>query len=147
MQLHQLSPKTKIKREKRVGRGGKRGTTSGRGTKGQEARAGAKIRPAIRDVIKKLPKARGYRFRSFQKRPLILRLGALSRNFNRGETVTPETLLKKGLIGKIKGRRQKIKILGSSPLDKKLNFQGLVFSKSARLRVQEAGGEIKNRKF
>lgn len=126
-----------------MGRGGKRGTTSGRGTKGQKARAGAKIRPAVRDVIKKLPKKRGHSFRSFQGHPLVLRLGTLSRRFAGGETVSPEALLKNGLIGKIKGRMPKIKILGSKPLDKKLNFRGFVFSKSVRLEIEKAGGAIK----
>ena len=59
MQLHEIQPKTKRKTKKTVGRGGKRGKTSGRGTKGQKARAGHRIRPAIRDVIKKIPKRRG----------------------------------------------------------------------------------------
>ena len=45
---------------RRVGRGGKRGKTSGRGTKGQNARSGRKKRPEMRDIIKKLPKRRGY---------------------------------------------------------------------------------------
>ncbi|HVY35840.1 MAG TPA: uL15 family ribosomal protein, partial [Candidatus Paceibacterota bacterium] len=50
---------TKNKKKKTVGRGSKRGKTSGRGTKGQKARAGHRIRPHIRDIIKKLPKLRG----------------------------------------------------------------------------------------
>jgi len=60
MQLHQLKPKNKSKKVKRIGRGGKRGTYSGKGIKGQRCRAGAKIRPEIRDMIKKIPKKRGY---------------------------------------------------------------------------------------
>lgn len=63
MQLHQIKPSHKSKSEKRIGRGGKRGTYSGRGIKGQKARAGAKKRPALRDFVKKIPKKRGYRFR------------------------------------------------------------------------------------
>ena len=59
MQLHQLKPKTPQKDRRYVGRGGKRGKTAGRGTKGQKARAGAKFRPEIRDFIKRLPKLRG----------------------------------------------------------------------------------------
>lgn len=65
MQLHQIEVKKKEK--KRIGRGGKRGTYCGRGIKGQKSRAGAKIRPAIRDLIKKIPKIRGYRFKSKKK--------------------------------------------------------------------------------
>ena len=63
MQLHQIKPLNKRKSKRRVGRGGKRGTYCGRGMKGQRARAGAKIRPEIRDLIKKIPKIRGYRFK------------------------------------------------------------------------------------
>ena len=54
-----------------IGRGGKHAKTSGRGGKGQTARAGNKRRPALRDIIKKLPKNRGYQFKS-KKKPLIL---------------------------------------------------------------------------
>ncbi len=56
MQRHELQPKTPRKRKKLIGRGDK---TAGRGTKGQKARAGHKIRPEIRDFIKTLPKLRG----------------------------------------------------------------------------------------
>src|SRR3990167_6257430 len=101
MQLHQLQSKTNFRRGQRIGRGGKRGTTSGRGTKGQKARAGHKIRPAIRDIIKKLPKLRGYKFKSFRPGPVILNLKDLDRHLESGETVSPEALLKKGLIHKI----------------------------------------------
>jgi len=59
MQLHQISPAHSNKKGKRVGRGGKRGTYSGRGIKGQKARAGHRIRPAIRDFMMKIPKLRG----------------------------------------------------------------------------------------
>ncbi|KKP29686.1 MAG: hypothetical protein UR15_C0010G0005 [Parcubacteria group bacterium GW2011_GWA2_31_28] len=59
MQLHQIQTKNSLKKSKRIGRGGKRGTYSGKGIKGQKSRAGAKIRPEIRDFIKKLHKLRG----------------------------------------------------------------------------------------
>lgn len=59
MQFHTLKSKTKRKHSKLVGRGGTRGKTSGRGTKGQNARAGHKKRPEIRDFIKRVPKLRG----------------------------------------------------------------------------------------
>lgn len=143
MQIHQLKLKTRLKREKRIGRGGKRGKTSGRGTKGQKARAGHKIRPALRDVIKKLPKKRGYRFRSFRSQPAAISLAALAKHFSSDETIDPAALLKKGLIRRIKGRTPAVKILGSSELKKKFVFQGLGFSRAARARVKEAGGTIK----
>jgi len=60
MQLHQIkSSKKRLK--KRIGRGGKKGTYCGKGMKGQKSRAGAKIRPELRDFIKKIPKVRGYK--------------------------------------------------------------------------------------
>ena len=77
MQLHELKRDTPYKREKRVGRGGKRGKTSGRGTKGQKARAGHSILPTIREQLKKLPKRRGYKMPSIQAKALVVNVGEL----------------------------------------------------------------------
>ena len=68
MQLHEIKPKHKLKKSKRVGRGGKRGTYCGKGIKGQKSRAGAKIRPELRDLVKKIPKVRGYKFNPKEKK-------------------------------------------------------------------------------
>lgn len=71
MQFHNLQSKTKRKYARQVGRGGSRGKTSGRGTKGQNARAGHKKRPEMRDIIKRIPKLRGRgksSLKSFQTR-------------------------------------------------------------------------------
>ena len=134
MQLHQLKKTSKSKNKKRIGRGGKRGTYSGRGIKGQKARAGRKIRPEIRDFIKKIPKKRGYKFKAKPK-PQIVNLKDLEEHFKEGETVSPETLFKKGLIGSLKGKRGKIKnievkILGKGKLTKKLEIKDCKLSKS-----------------
>ncbi|MEX0932378.1 MAG: uL15 family ribosomal protein [Parcubacteria group bacterium] len=59
MQFHTLKPKTANKKSRQVGRGTTRGKTAGRGTKGQNARAGRKKRPELRDFIKRIPKLRG----------------------------------------------------------------------------------------
>ena len=59
MQFHTIKRKTKNRKARQVGRGGTRGKTSGRGTKGQNARAGRKKRPELRDFIKRIPKLRG----------------------------------------------------------------------------------------
>ena len=59
MQFHNLQAKTKRKYARQVGRGSTRGKTAGRGTKGQNARAGRKKRPELRDIIKRIPKLRG----------------------------------------------------------------------------------------
>ncbi len=67
MQINNLKRKHKNKKDRIVGRGGKHAKTSGRGGKGQTARAGNKRRPELRDIIKKLPKNRGYSFKSIRK--------------------------------------------------------------------------------
>ena len=67
MQIHNLKRTHKNKKDRIVGRGGKHAKTSGRGGKGQTARAGNKRRPELRDIIKKLPKNRGYQFKSINK--------------------------------------------------------------------------------
>lgn len=130
MQLHELKPKHKSKKPKRIGRGGKRGTYSGRGVKGQKARAGRGPRPAMRDIIKKIPKKRGYRFKSIKKKPQIVNLKDLEKQYKSGEKITPETLLEKGLIGKVKGKMPGVKILGKGKLTKKLTVEGCLMSKS-----------------
>ena len=142
MQFHLLKPYTRSKREKRVGRGGKRGTTSGRGTKGQKARAGAKIRPAIRDIIKKLPKRRGYRFRPFRPKPAVVDLAAVADAFLGGGVIDPASLITKGLLRKRSGSTPAVKVLGNAPIKKKLFFRGIAFSHAARASVLAAGGSI-----
>ena len=143
MLLHHLRAKTIRKDRKRVGRGGKRGTTSGRGTKGQSSRSGSKkMRPAIYDLIKKLPKLRGWKLKSLAKEILTLNLGDLEKHFSSGETVNPAALIEKRAARTIGGRIPKIKVLGGGELKKKLNFTGVAFSKSARAAVEKAGGTI-----
>jgi len=127
MQLHQL--KGNKKKKKRIGRGGKRGTYSGRGMKGQKSRAGRKMRPELRDFIKKIPKKRGYRFKPGLK-PQVVNLKDLEKHFSEGDIVSPETLFKKGLIGKVK--KEGVKILGKGELKKKLEIKDCKASKSVK---------------
>lgn len=141
MQLHQIKPKTKVREPKRVGRGGRHGKTSGRGTKGQNARAGRKKRPELRDIIKKLPKLRGYRFASIQKKPVVVAVAKLD-VFSSGENVTPETLVAKGLIRKARGLNPAVKILGGGEISKKLAVSGCTVSASARAIIEKAGGTV-----
>lgn len=142
MQVHQLQRTTARMKSKRVGRGGKRGKTSGRGTKGQKARAGHKIRPAVRDMIKKLPKLRGYRFSSIQKKPFAINVAALEQAYGAGETVTIETLVAKNLIANARVAKNGIKILGNGELTKKLTISGLAVSESAKTKITQAGGSV-----
>ncbi len=143
MQLHQLRPIRKQKRRKRIGRGGKRGTYSGRGIKGQKARAGRKLQPGIRSLIKKYPKLRGYRFKPLTEKPAVLNVEILERKFQSGDKVTPQTLLDKRLIRRIKGRLPRVKILGGGKLAKSFNIEGCRVSKQAKEKIEKAHGVVK----
>jgi len=143
MQIHQVKPKRINRRKKRVGRGGKRGTYSGRGIKGQKSRAGRKLPSKIKEIIKKYPKLRGYKFNKKTKRELvILNIGDLEKKFKSGEIITPKVLVKKGLISKVKGRIPEVKILSKGKLSKKLIFKNCRFSKSAEKLIKSKGGII-----
>ena len=148
MQLHELQRKTKAKTKKRVGRGGLRGKTSGRGHKGQKARAGHSLRPEIRDMIKKLPKLRGHgvnRSRTVNSsvvKPTPINLTILEENFGDGDKVNPKVLVSLGLLDKKKGRIPKVKILGKGTLSKKLEVSGFTISESAKAQVEKAGGKV-----
>jgi large subunit ribosomal protein L15 len=142
MQLHQLKPIHKRKKGKRIGRGGKRGNYSGRGIKGQKARAGRKLKPIIRELIKKYPKLRGYRQKSKELKMAILNLEILERKFQAGEKVNPEILIEKGIISKIRGKIPKVKILGDGEISKNLIIENCQVSKSAKEKIEKAGGKI-----
>ena len=143
MQLHQLKPIHRKKQRKRVGRGGKRGTYSGRGVKGQKARAGKRLQPIIRQIIKRYPKLRGSKFKRIKTKPAIINLEILEKKFKPSEIVSPKILLEKRLIRRIKGRIPKVKILGKGKLTKKLIIEGCQVSKQAKENIKKAGGQIK----
>jgi large subunit ribosomal protein L15 len=148
MQLHSLSPRTKNKKNPPVGRGGKRGKTSGRGGKGQTARAGHKIRPEVRDLIKKLPKRRGHgknRARTVRTNRIsvtAVNLAVLEARYTAGETVSPASLVARGLARRAKGRAPEVKILGTGSLTKALRIKGCMLSATAREAITKAGGTI-----
>jgi large subunit ribosomal protein L15 len=148
MQLHQLQPKTVRKTAKRVGRGGKRGKTSGKGGKGQTARAGGKPRPEMRDIIKRLPKLRGHgknRARTVNNEkvlPVVINLKLLEATFESGDTVSPATLLAKKVLSTKKGKVPAVKILGTGELTKKITLSGCIFSASVKAKIEKAGGSV-----
>ncbi len=148
MQLHQLQPKTIRKTIKRIGRGGKRGKTSGKGGKGQTARAGSRPRPEMRDIIKRIPKLRGFgknRARTVNNErvlPLVVNLSVLESSFDAGDTVSPQTLIAKGVISLKKGKTPQVKILGTGEVTKKFTLSGCVFSASAKAKIEKAGGSV-----
>jgi large subunit ribosomal protein L15 len=148
MQLHELKPTTPRKIAKRIGRGGKRGKTSGKGHKGQKARAGNSTRPEMRDIIKKLPKLRGHgknRARTVNSErvlPIVVNVSALE-VLEVGAIVSPKTLVTAGIISSVKRKVPKVKILGNGNLSKKLAVEDCQVSQSAKVKIETAGGSVK----
>ncbi len=145
MQLNSLKAKSKRVTSMRVGRGGKRGKTSGHGGKGQTARAGHKIRPEVRDFLKKIPKRRGHgknrarTVRSDRTDFIPVNLVALAAAFSDGDTVNAVTIAKKGLT---RGRNIRVKILGTGEVAKALKVSGVTVSASAKAAIERAGGSV-----
>lgn len=138
MQIHQIKRKNKNKKAVKVGRGGKRGKTSGRGHKGQKARAGHRIRPAIRDEIKRLPKLRGrgvHGLKSVKQKSTPVNLSQIQETFDSGAEINRSSLKEKGF-------GINVKILGNGELKKKISVSEVPVSKSAREKIEKAGGKV-----
>lgn len=148
MQVHEIKkPKQKTKR--RVGRGGKRGTYSGRGMKGQKSRAGHRIRPQIWDYIFKVPKLGGPTKKSgtaigSQKPPVFsVNIGVLDKVAKKDDVIDAEFLVKNGLVKRYKGHTPKrVKLLGKGELKKAVTVKGLILSKGAKEQIEKAGGKV-----
>ncbi len=156
MQLHALKPKTKRTYSKRVGRGGKKGTYAGKGTKGQASRAGAGIKPGFRGGDNRLwqlfPKQRGASKKPGSNRPhakhryyqlrhdkaIVVNVEDFNA-FKDGQRVNPELLVTEGILPSKNGT---VKVLGNGELKKKISFEGFEFSASAKEKIAKAGGTI-----
>lgn len=134
MQIHTLTPKTKRPHGKRVGRGGKRGTYSGRGQNGQRARAGHRIRPAERDLLIRLPKLRGFKNKVKSAVATALRVGSLARLAKDGK-VNSKILLAAGISGRVK-------IVDGGSLKVAVTVEGIKASAGAKKKIEAAGGKI-----
>ncbi len=150
MQLHEIKTNKKHadKKAQRVGRGGKRGKTAGRGTKGQKARAGRKLRPEMRDIIKKIPKLRGYgknrakSINSSKVKHTPVNIEVLNRVFSSGDTINIDTLIEKAVVETKSGKKPQVKILAKGELDKALTIEALPVSSKAKELIEKAGGKI-----
>lgn len=146
MQTHSLKARTKRVTSQQVGRGGKRGKTSGKGMKGQNARAGRKKRPELRDFIKRFPKLRGRGvspFKSYKDKPLVVNLGSIELAFTSGETVNKESIVARDILNPKLSKNSTIKILAKGTLTKKLSFEGVFVSETAKKAIEAVGGSIK----
>lgn len=145
--MNTLARKTPNTKHVQVGRGGKRGKTAGRGTKGQNARGNTRKRPELRDIIKKIPKKRGYgknRAKSNYEKPEVfaVNVALLESVFESGATVSPVTLLEKGILKSTRLPKAGVKVLATGELTKKLHISGCAVSASAKAKVEAAGGSV-----
>ena len=143
MNLHELSPAPGSNQEpQRKGRGigTGNGKTAGRGHKGQWARSGGGVRPGFEGgqmpLARRLPK-RGFNNKVFAKHYAEVNVAALNA-FEDGETICVVAMLEKGLIGKA---CDGVKVLGNGELKKKLTVKAAGFSKSAKEKIEAAGGK------
>ena len=143
MQIHEIFLGSKPRR-KRVGRGGKRGTYSGRGNKGQKARSGAHVNPLFEGghsaLVDRLKKIRG--FKSPHAKKSFVKLSDIVRVFTSEETVSAETLVAKSMAPQEIMKRG-VKIIGLGTVPKNLSFDAtLSFSESVRERIEKSGGKL-----
>ncbi len=151
LNLSSLKPAQKRVARKRVGRGtGSKGRYSGRGIKGQKSRSGSHKMPAGFEggqtkLFMRLPKLRGNTSKDampigpFRTHTQGVNVRDLERVFDAGAEITPELLKSKRLI---RTTRIDVKILGQGELTKKLTVSAHGVSKSAREKIEGAGGSV-----
>lgn len=144
MQAHQLKPPKGAKHAKRrVGRGNSagQGTYSGKGLKGQKARAGAKPRRFFEGgqtrLIKKLPRRKGFT-NPFRVSYQAVNLSDLSQ-FDAGTEVTPELLKEQRVLRSL---RKPVKVLANGEIEVALKVTAHKFSATAKEKIEAAGGSV-----
>ena len=145
LRLENLKPNEGAKhRIKRLGCGESsgHGKTSGKGHKGQKARAGAAIRPAWPGgqipLYRRLPK-KGFNNAQFKEVFEVVNVGELDKAFQDGAVVNDASLREIGLVSR---SCDSIKVLGSGELSRKLTIEGAKVSASAREKIEKAGGSV-----
>ncbi len=136
MQIHTLRPAHARRAEKRIGRGGKRGTYSGRGQKGQKARAGHNIRPGLRDVLIRTPKLRGYANKTVTAAYSVIKTDRL--NAVTAERIDHAALVAAGVIRS----KELPKIVAGKPLTGAKTIIAIPCTAGAKVLIEKAGGKI-----
>ncbi len=144
MMEHEATPAPGARRKrKRIGRGDAsgHGTYAGRGMKGQKSRSGGGVRPGFEGgqlpMIKGLPMRRGFT-NIFKTEYHLVKLDELA-GLPGDSVVTPETLVRMGYLRKIK---HQVKVLGNGDLDVALKVSAHKFTKTAREKIEAAGGSV-----
>ncbi|ADJ26379.1 ribosomal protein L15 [Dehalogenimonas lykanthroporepellens BL-DC-9] len=143
MKEHELFPSPGARKErKRIGRGDAsgHGTYSGKGLKGQKARAGGGVRPGFEGgqnpLIKKLPQKRGF-VNPFRVEYAVVNVGDLN-SFEADTEITPELLAARNLI---RNTKSPVKILADGEIDRALVVKANAFTVAARSKIETAGGK------
>lgn len=144
MQINTLKIKETRKKKKIIGRGGKKGTYSGKGNKGQKARSGCKINPLFEGgrstLIDHMKKKRG--FTSLADKAVVVRLDELDENFQETDVISRELLMNKGFIRKSQVA-SRVKILGNSEVKTKFTIaKDVMISAAAKKIIEAAGGKV-----
>ena len=132
MQINTLQLNSKKKKRKTIGRGGKKGTYSGRGNKGQKARSGGNVNPLFEGgrstLVDHMKKKRG--FTSRNPKNVIVKFSDLSKKFESGAKITIEDLIKNNLVKKVEVKRG-VQLLGPKDGKKEFSFgEKILVSKS-----------------
>ena len=142
VRLEELASGTK--KRKRIGRGGSRGGTSGRGHKGQKARSGGGTRPGFEGgqmpLYRRLPE-HGFTNARFKTVVEAVNIGRFADMFDEGTEITKVVLLERGIIKPKKAKPFLLKILADGDLTKKLTIVADLFSKGAQKKIEEVGGK------
>lgn len=138
-----LNNLTQLKKSrKRVGRGGSRGGTSGRGHKGQKARSGGNIPASFEggqmSLSRRMPK-RGFNNTVFAKKVTVITLRQLEQLFDDGQEVSKQMLIEKKHMKK----GTLLKVLATGTLTKKIIIEADACSKGAVEAITKVGGEVK----
>ena len=144
MKLYELSPAPNSNKKayrKGRGAGSGNGKTSGKGHKGQNARSGGGVRPGFEGgqmpLYRRLPK-RGFT-NVFSTKYAVINIRDLEKRFEDNATIDTQAIINSGLVKKVLAG---IKLLGSGELSKKFNVTVAAFSKSAKEKIEKAGGRI-----
>lgn len=145
MRLHELAPRPGAKhRRKRLGCGESsgHGKTSGRGHKGQKARAGAAIRLGFEGgqmpLYRRIP-GKGFNNARFTTHFAIVNVATLQARFEAGAEIDEAALREAGVL---RGRCDGVKILGQGEVTKAFKVSATAVSASAREKIEKAGGSV-----
>jgi len=142
MQVHNVKQNHKSRTRPRVGRGGKRGTYSGKGSKGQKAHGGRKMSMEKKARILRIPKMRGAGNKNIKKDVVSITLLTLDKKFINNSIIDFNALKKANIIPKGKND---FKIIGNlENFNKKFTLKNCKISAGCKALIEKAGGKIEN---